>query len=80
MSIEERRERIKQLDQLLVDILRERFDVVRELVKEKEKNNMPVEDKAQEEKVLERVDEDLHDVFEEIMRVSKQKMQEELKL
>lgn len=83
MGIDESRERIQQLDRVLVQILEERFEITKGLAQEKNDLGMPVEDKDQEERVLDRIEEisgdpDLRDIFSEIMEVSKKKMRDQL--
>jgi len=71
------------LDQILADVLEERFKVARALAKEKKDLNMSIEDSDQEEKVLDRIenmsgDPDLRDIFSEILDVSKKKMRDQI--
>lgn len=80
MAIDERRRRIRQLDRILAEVLKERLEVVKGLAREKKENEMPVEDKEQEEKVLDRAEEfagdpDVRSIFEEVIEVSKSKME-----
>lgn len=80
--MEEQRQRIRELDELLLAILEERVEVAKELVKLKTDG---VEDKAQERKVIRRAvegsdkldDDCTEQVFEEIIRLTKKHMRAE---
>ncbi|MBI2666806.1 chorismate mutase [Candidatus Woesearchaeota archaeon] len=52
ISLKEAREKVDELDSQLLKTLAERFDLMQEIAAYKKANNLPVEDKEREEKLI----------------------------
>jgi len=82
MMMNEQRRRIRQLDEILLDVLKERVEVGKELARLKEEK---IEDQIQERKVIRRalentegLDDDIVErIFNEIIRLTKTHMRAE---
>lgn len=84
--MDEQRRRIKAIDRLLIRTLKERVEIGKEIARIKSDSGLPIEDKAQEQKVLDRVaeyaeeqisedcTEEMRQVFEKVIELTKSEM------
>ena len=85
--MDNQRERIKAIDRLLIRTLNERVEIGKEIARIKSDRDLPVEDEAQEQQVIDRAREyaaeqigdcegEIEEVFEKIIELTKSKMEE----
>ena len=76
------RNKIDKIDNEIIDLLNDRFDVVKEIGEYKKENNIPVEDKIREEIILQILDtklsdspykEEIKNIYKELFTQSKNK-------
>ena len=76
------RNKIDKIDNEIIDLLNDRFDVVKEIGEYKKENNIPVEDKAREKIILQILDtklsnspykEEIKNIYKELFTQSKNK-------
>ena len=76
------RNKIDKIDNEIIDLLNDRFDIVKEIGEYKKENNIPVEDKTREEIILQILDTKLSDspykkeiknIYKELFTQSKNK-------
>ncbi len=82
MSLDNLREKIDELDSRLIKLIAERIAITRDIGKEKEEAGIPIEDKAREQMVLERVrnlardenlnPEDIAGIYRQVFTISKE--------
>ena len=77
--MDSQRQRISQIDRILIQIIEERIEVGKEIAEIKKQKDLPIENSDQEEKVIERAqdrtDLDVEDVFRDIIELTKTQMQ-----
>ena len=77
--MDSQRQRISQIDRILIQIIEERIEVGKEIAEIKKQRDLPIENSDQEEKVIERAqdrtDLDVEDVFRDIIELTKTQMQ-----
>ena len=84
--MDNQRERIKAIDRLLIRTLKERVEIGKEIARIKSDRDLPVEDEAQEQKVIDRArkyaekqigdcEGEIEEVFEKIIELTKSKME-----
>lgn len=84
--MDNQRERIKALDRLLIRTLKERVQVGKEIARIKDDRDLPIEDSAQEQKVIDRArqyaekqigdcGDEIEEVFEKIIELTKSEME-----
>lgn len=77
--MDSQRQRISQIDQILIDVIEERIEVGKEIAEIKNQKDLPIENPEQEERVIERAqdrtDLDVEDIFRDIIELTKSEMQ-----
>lgn len=77
--MDSQRQRISQIDRILIQIIEERIEVGKEIAEIKKQKDLPIENSEQEKKVIERAqdrtDLDVEDVFRDIIELTKTQMQ-----
>ena len=77
--MDSQRQRISQIDRILIQIIEERIEVGKEIAEIKKQRDLPIENSEQEERVIERAqdrtDLDVEDVFRDIIELTKTQMQ-----
>lgn len=84
--MDNQRERIKAIDRLLIRTLKERVEIGKEIAQIKSDRDLPIEDEAQEQKVIDRArkyaeeqigdcEGEIEEVFEKIIELTKSKME-----
>ena len=77
--MDSQRQRISQIDRILIQIIEERVEVGKEIAEIKKQKDLPIENSDQEERVIERAqdrtDLDIEDVFRDIIELTKTQMQ-----
>ena len=77
--MDSQRQRISQIDRILIQIIEERIEVGKEIAEIKKQKDLPIENSEQEERVIERAqdrtDLDVEDVFRDIIELTKTQMQ-----
>ena len=76
--MDSQRQRISQIDRILIQIIEERVEVGKEIAEIKKQKDLPIENSDQEERVIERAqdrtDLDVEDVFRDIIELTKTQM------
>ncbi len=77
--MDSQRQRISQIDRILIQIIEERVEVGKEIAEIKKQEGLPIENPEQEKRVIERAqdrtDFDVEDVFRDIIELTKTQMQ-----
>jgi len=76
--MDSQRQRISQIDRILIQIIEERIEVGKEIAEIKNRKDLSIENPEQEERVIERAqdrtDLDVEDVFRDIIELTKTQM------